>query len=768
MWFAVLGGMVAWPVGLLAQPVLSTVPANSAAAEADALVARGDTAGAVALLETRVRRSMRDAVSWHRLGHLYWEQARATRKGGYNSDARSIRLLQAADSALRLATQFAPDSARYWLNLGRFNLESGVSTMRFAGTQQADKALSVAKHYGDALLTAEAEDQAGQAAWRRFEATSNRALIDPLNRLQLGPNGAPTASDPTALLNPENGLNAGAFNRNLGRDYVMSVVKHLIKPPTGAADLETAHAHFRNAMQMNPASTRYARHLAMTLATRKQWEELRRLAAERAQAFPFDAESRLTLGLALWRSNQTEASRAAFDSALALLDEREQARLTSITRVLRPGNPIAKARAGSGMDSLTYVKLSPAQQQVMARAFWESNDPLASTTENEMQLEMLARVVYADLRWTDDILGYRGADTDRGRIFVRYGPPDLEITMGSALTASRSGGEAGVTLVWSYDFGVTFFFDLRPGFASADIAMYDQPFVEGMFEQRPLSMHNLAVARDVDSLPLRPVQFRAPGDSMDVVLVGAFTPRQLLGDLELESVTVGSLIKSTDFLSPARPAQRAAFQVESAALDAPTSRHWTQRVGRNVTMLRVELTQEDSRRALRSTQVLQSDSSRGFGMSDVLITRPLPVEKAPSANGTQRWSALGLTPVGDVADSGSTVGLVWEVYELAPGAAASGRNGQYRVSVQLQSERGAVANASLRLRDALGRLIGRPGSNDPLTIAFDRTAVVQTLSLDYVSLDLGPLPRGRYRVRVDIQDLNTQRTTFRDTALEVR
>lgn len=760
--------MVAWPHGLRAQPVLSTVPAGSAAAEADALVARGDTAGAVALLETRVRRSMRDGVSWHRLGHLYWEQARSNRRGGYISDPRTIRLLQAADSALRLATQFAPDSARYWLNLGRFNLESGVSTMRFSGTQQADKALSVAKRHGDALLTAEAEDQVGQAAWRRFEATSNRALIDPLNRIQLGANGAPTASDPTALLNPDNGLNAGAFNRNLGRDYVMSVVKHLIKPPTGAADLETAHAHFQRAVQQNPSSQRYARHLAMTMATRKQWEELRQLASERAKAFPFDAESRLMLGLALWRSNQVSASRAAFDSALVLLDEREQARLTSITRVLRPGSPIAKARAGTGMDSLTYSKLPVGQQQAVTRAFWESNDPLASTTENEMQLELLARVVYADLRWTDDMLGYRGADTDRGRILVRYGPPDLEITMGSALTASRSGGEAGVTLVWSYDFGITFFFDLRPGFASADIAMYDQPFVEGVFEQRPLSMHNLAVARDVDSLPLRPVQFRATGDSTDVVLVGAFTPRQLLGDLELESVTIASLVKATDFLAPNPSAQRGEFRVASAALDTPTSRHWTQRVGRNVTMLRVELTQDDSRRALRNTQLLQADSGRGFGMSDVLITRPLPPERAPSATSTQRWSALGLTPVGDVADSGSTIGLVWEVYDLAPGEAVTARNGQYRVSVQLQSERGALATATLRLRDGLGRLIGRPGSNDPFSIAFDRTAVVQTLSLDYVSLDLGTLPRGRYRLRVDILDLNSQRKTFRDTALEVR
>lgn len=760
--------MVAWPLGLRAQPVLSTVPAGSAAAEADALVARGDTAGAVALLETRVRRSMRDGVSWHRLGHLYWEQARSNRRGSYISDSRTIRLLQAADSALRLATQFAPDSARYWLNLGRFNLESGVSTMRFSGTQQADKALSVAKRHGDALLTAEAEDQVGQAAWRRFEATSNRALIDPLNRLQIGASGGPPAADPSASLRPGDGPSPGAFNRNLGRDYVMSVVKHLIKPPTGVVDLETALEHFRAAVQLNPSSQRYARHLAMALATRKQWEELQQFAAHRAQVFPFDAESRLTLGLAHWRNGQMAEARATFDSALALLDEPEQQRLTTITRLLRPGSRAVKASPGTGMDSLTYTGLSPSMRAQVARAFWETNDPLASTTENELQLEVLARVVYSDLRWTDDILGYRGADSDRGRIFVRYGPPDLEITMGGNITANYSGGEAGVALVWSYDFGVTFFFDLRPGFASADIAMYDQPFVEGVLERRPVAMNNVALARDVDTLDLRQVRFRAGRDSSDVVFVGTFLPRTLLGDLDLEPVRVNSLIKSTDLLAINSRVQRKQLSVNSGALDNAVSQHWQQRIGPAPTLVRIELTQDDARRAMRSTLIAQADSSRGFNMSDVLVTQPLPPESAPSATSTQRWSALDLTPVGDVADSGSTVGLVWEVYDLAPGGAASGGNAQYRVSVQLQPERGTLANATLRLRDGLGRLIGRPGSNDPFSIAYDRTAVVQTLSLDYVSLDLGTLPRGRYRLRVDIQDLNTPRKTFRETALEVR
>ncbi|MBL0937445.1 MAG: GWxTD domain-containing protein [Gemmatimonadaceae bacterium] len=738
------------------------------AAIADSLAARGDTAGAVAVLESDVRRNKREAVSWHRLGHLYWEQARAKRRPGYIAELPIIRLLQAADSALRLATQFAPDSARYWLNLGTFNLESGVATMRFASSLQAQEALTSATRTKDVAIMAESEDRLGHGAWRRFEATANRALIDPLNRLQLGAGGAPPVSDPSATLMAQPMGPAGTFNRNLGRDYVMTVMKHLIKPPTGASDLESALAHFRTAVQLNPTSQRYARHFTMALAARKQWEELREFTTQRAREYPFDAESRLTLGLALVRTGHDEQARIVFDSALALLDEPDQARLTGISRILRPGSPRLRAQAGAGMDSLTFKRLSPAQQVTVTRAFWETIDPLASTTENEIQLEVLARIVYADLRWTDEILGYRGADTDRGHVFVRYGPPDLEITMGGNITANYSGGEAGVALVWSYDFGATFFFDLRPGFASANIALHDQPYVESVFEQRPVSMHNVAAARDVDSLPVRSVRFRGPRDSADVVLVASYTPRALLGALEIDPVPMVSLVRATSPLTSSSPTQRAAFELESSTLDSERTQHWRQRVASGISLVRVELSQPDSRRALRATLPVEPDSGRGFGMSDLLLTKQLPVDGPSSSTPPSRWSDLALTPASHHLASGSPIGLVWEVYDLAPGTGTDRAAGNYRVTVRVSAERDALSGTVVRLRDMLGRAIGRTAAADPLSISFDRTAVVQAVSVDYVSLDLGSLPTGRYSLRVHIEDLNTGRTTSRETALDVR
>ena len=55
----------------------------------------------------------------------------------------------------------------------------------------------------------------------------------------------------------------------------------------------------------------------------------------------------------------------------------------------------------------------------------ERTQPLALTDRNEIQAEFYARLTYADHRWSDPWLGFRGHETDIGSVYVAYGPPDL-------------------------------------------------------------------------------------------------------------------------------------------------------------------------------------------------------------------------------------------------------------------------------------------------------------------------------------------------------
>ena len=81
------------------------------------------------------------------------------------------------------------------------------------------------------------------------------------------------------------------------------------------------------------------------------------------------------------------------------------------------------------------------------RNFWKEQDPTAATPENERLIEHMQRMRHADNNYAAG-RGKRGADTDKGRIYVKYGAPtDIQYNMASAQekpfevwTYERTGG----------------------------------------------------------------------------------------------------------------------------------------------------------------------------------------------------------------------------------------------------------------------------------------------------------------------------------------
>jgi GWxTD domain-containing protein len=56
-------------------------------------------------------------------------------------------------------------------------------------------------------------------------------------------------------------------------------------------------------------------------------------------------------------------------------------------------------------------------------AFWYARDPEPATKLNEARIELLRRVAFADVAFTESEADARGSLTDRGRVFVLLGPP---------------------------------------------------------------------------------------------------------------------------------------------------------------------------------------------------------------------------------------------------------------------------------------------------------------------------------------------------------
>ena len=69
-----------------------------------------------------------------------------------------------------------------------------------------------------------------------------------------------------------------------------------------------------------------------------------------------------------------------------------------------------------------FIAMTDQQKQDYIMAFWQKTDPSPGTITNEFK-DMLTRRI----KEADDKFGYsriRGSDTDRGRIYIIYGPPD--------------------------------------------------------------------------------------------------------------------------------------------------------------------------------------------------------------------------------------------------------------------------------------------------------------------------------------------------------
>jgi GWxTD domain-containing protein len=101
-------------------------------------------------------------------------------------------------------------------------------------------------------------------------------------------------------------------------------------------------------------------------------------------------------------------------------------------RVRWSGLPQSSGSLEEAIEQLRYVappdeweamrKASEQQKKKLFEAFWKRRDPTPGTSENELQEEYYTRVAEANQRFAEG--AKEGWQTDRGRIYIIYGPPD--------------------------------------------------------------------------------------------------------------------------------------------------------------------------------------------------------------------------------------------------------------------------------------------------------------------------------------------------------
>jgi len=89
----------------------------------------------------------------------------------------------------------------------------------------------------------------------------------------------------------------------------------------------------------------------------------------------------------------------------------------------------------TGEERRTFLRLAESERPQFIEEFWKQRDPDPDTPENEIKDDYLKRLSEADKLFHGE--GRDGLLTDRGRIYILYGPPNERQT--GALSADASG-----------------------------------------------------------------------------------------------------------------------------------------------------------------------------------------------------------------------------------------------------------------------------------------------------------------------------------------
>jgi GWxTD domain-containing protein len=623
-----------------------------------------------------------------------------------------------ADTSFRRAAFAEPSNPYYHMMVGRYLLASGNAFARTGANAHFDRAADVATKWEDPWMRAEAIVEAGRVDWRRYDTFADR------------------------LPNPNGAVRSLATAVNID-GYTVASLRPMIDAAreakamyayngfAGETDYLKAEVRFREAYTAYPEHVRAFRNYAMLLAERKRWTELGALARDKVSRAPWDYLGWMTLGLARHRLGDVTGAVSAFDSAMVYISDDEYARLDRLDRIL-------SARSAS---SSTFR--DPYLQPAAKRMFWLFSNPLWSRPGGETRIEFLARVTYAELRWTVDELGVRGADTDRGDVHIRYGPADQVMAWGpdpdGASFESRS-----VSTLWTYErSGLAFIFQGQPTFATARIPLDDRTYFERTKDDVPVRWDNAKVVT-IDSIPVQAVRFRGVADSVDM-FIAARPP--------IEAIRAAS-----DVISPVRTdfwllaGGTTGIGRDSAAASPAGIQSWRRRVPLGNYVYRVEASADAAMLAGRAVASIVANDDRfsgftvrGFGVSDVLLATNIEERRGGP---TRRWSDLTVSPLAGPLATGSTLAIVWENYGLTD------RNGMasYSIAVTVRRDASVVGRVAARILDGARAVTSTVRTDDAVSIQFNRSVPHQDIIVDQLDIGLGDSPAGNYTLTVTIVD----------------
>ena len=688
---------------------------------ADSLLASGDTLGAIAVMEQVLRNDQENAEIHYRAALLY--QTRIDPSSPVSADRRRM------EEHLRFATRFEPDSAKYWLALAEHLRTKGNVASRVQVPGMIDRALEAARTHGSARL-ADIEFRAGVVDWERYEQLGHRYLFIGEAR------------------NVDQGVLMGPWN-NLENFFAQQVRPDPGDP--GEADKRAAEEHLRAALSADPRHVAAAGLLVVLLGEEDRWEEAELVGRRLTAAAPDSGRAWAVAGLALARVNRWADAQAAFDTAMMRMTPAQRGPYANLAPILK------------SIDQVRFEEMEPEQQRELNALYWTLSQPLFLRDLNEPRVEFWARLTYVDHRWSDPARGYRGWESDRGAVFLRYGPPDIWATFGRGrgqqLDPTTGGGDPLGSLegernqiAWVYTGSqLRFLFSLTPGFTRANFAGDFRSFYREAHNLFPIRFDNVPTVAEMDTVLVQFAQFRGEGDASTELGVYTFMPigRMARGtDLREMQLTTAAIIRDGRMRDVQR--DRRDETIPGGDPEQVERRSFRFELQPGSYLLRVEAMLAGAERAARSSSVLEV---RPYGTDSLMLSDVLLAERvAPRDSSFTRWRDFFVLPSAGRLGAESSVGLLWEIYNLQPDSAGTARyTVNLRFTVRQVERRGFVA----RILGGIGDAVGLSAQGDEeVALAYDRevAAVSGGLQVEYLTVELEDAPKGLYGIYLTVTD----------------
>ena len=205
-------------------------------------------------------------------------------------------------------------------------------------------------------------------------------------------------------------------------------------------DLREAEGYLMNALKYAPDSEKFFCELSKLFIYNNTPEKAIPIWDSFKSNSTRSKNSHLYRGVLFYMTRQFEKCTKEFTSALEEMkkQEKEDYTLNSVCMMLEP-------KLGGRLSIMTKKELTNYISQ-----FWEINDPLNLTEENERLLEHYYRVAYSNMFFGNDDLNLTGWKSDRGEILVRYGQPVSKVRYVQE-TPDTVGYSRPMTEIWDYE-----------------------------------------------------------------------------------------------------------------------------------------------------------------------------------------------------------------------------------------------------------------------------------------------------------------------------